>query len=182
MSGCHAPNKNDYNERIYSLEKNDTDIELRLLKIESVISSLENKVDSLNKAYHHDSDVARDIIFEGARANEKIRQIESDCDQHCGAISVLERKVEALESCKLTQELDPQVWKHLTERIDKLEQSILETRILFINQLGNDKKPHKCPVCEGSCMRPNPLNSIENAKMPVNLDCIVCEGKGIVWG
>jgi hypothetical protein len=61
------------------------------------------------------------------------------------------------------------------ERIDGLEAEINIVRALG-SRAFHPKKPHKCPVCDGNCMRLNPLSEI-----PINVDCTVCEGKGVVW-
>jgi hypothetical protein len=66
-------------------------------------------------------------------------------------------------------------------RIYELEKHVKNMTECYIRNLLNPGKPHRCPVCDGNCMRPNPLSGSINAQIPVNLDCIVCEGKGIVW-
>jgi len=81
-------------------------------------------------------------------------------------------RLEKLESSKITQHLDPQVWKFLTERIDGLEN--------FINKNWNSKRhePHKCPLCDGKGVEFDRLKRGEG----FNSKCKTCEGKGIVWG
>ena len=89
----------------------------------------------------------------------------------------LQLKIEKLESLIKTQH------DHHSEHCLVIEE--LKTKfdaILTKSHLNNIKIPFKCPVCEGTCMRPNPLVSMDNAKMPVNLDCIVCGGQGVIWG
>lgn len=94
----------------------------------------------------------------------------------------IEKRLGKLESGKLYQELDPKVWDFMKERIDKLEQSILETRIQFIDQLGYEKKPYKCPVClgEGRVKLDEPLKKDNVTYFSIN--CISCKEQGIVWG
>jgi len=53
---------------------------------------------------------------------------------------------------------------------------------------GNvDKKPHKCPVCDG-CGRvlteaaKVAWDDVFRAGLPTSKDCHSCEGKGIIWG
>ena len=85
----------------------------------------------------------------------------------------------SLESEKLTKQLDPQVWKHVCERLDNLETldakvdtmwancittktvdtmfehfgkiiAILQTKTEEIeDEMKAGRKPHKCPVCDG---------------------------------
>ncbi len=91
---------------------------------------------------------------------------------------------------KIENELDPYDLSDHDERIHDLENIGAEKRLLKLERhfsgdyqlIASKLNPHKCPVCEGNCMRPNPLKGSENAMLPVNLDCIVCDGKGIVWG
>jgi DnaJ-class molecular chaperone len=40
-----------------------------------------------------------------------------------------------------------------------------------------ERKPHKCPVCDGNGKKPNPHATGENDLLP----CHACDGKGIVW-
>lgn len=106
-----------------------------------------------------------------------IRRIELDCHKNCANITELGKKVKVLESQHITKELDPAVWNFMNERIDQLEKHILETRIQFIDQLGNDKTPHKCPVCDG---KGNSKQEVEPRILKLEF-CNTCEGKGIVW-
>ena len=92
-------------------------------------------------------------------------------------------RIERLESSKLSQELDPKVWVFVKERLDKLESSILETRIQFIDQLGKDTKPHVCPVCQGLTLLSRKFIDTacnEKTDLPPAL-CLACEGKGVLW-
>lgn len=107
------------------------------------------------------------------------------------AFGVLLKRIEKLESENLMRQDTIEVnVKNLHDRIDQLENGAIRRIGILGNALSNisngaykdNKTPYKCPVCHGNCMRPNPLKGCENAMMPVNLDCIVCEGKGIVWG
>lgn len=42
--------------------------------------------------------------------------------------------------------------------------------------IEKEKKPYKCPVCDGKCKHPHPLTGLLCSA------CDACEGKGIVWG
>ena len=57
---------------------------------------LNERMDKLDEAYKADAEVAKDIIFEGARRNEELRQIKSENETHCGAILTLEKQVKEL--------------------------------------------------------------------------------------
>lgn len=67
--------------------------------------------------------------------------------------------------------------KVLETKVEKMAKEILETRLQFIDQLGNDKKPHKCPICASKGF----VNGVEN-NIAWGHRCNTCEGKGIVWG
>lgn len=135
----------------------------------SSAEGLSKRMAKLEEAYKADAQVAKDIIFEGARRNEELRRVASDCDSHCGAITCLERKVEALEKTN-QQCFDANPIAKIYERFKELEKSILETRIQFIDQVGNEKKPHRCPICIGSTF------------CGEGMMCVPCDGTGIVWG
>jgi len=81
------------------------------------------------------------------------------------------------------------MWDEVYERLDRLEQSseararsnkeIFERLqeierfqdITHLEYQNRNKKPHKCPICDGSTYR---------SEMTFH-HCNVCEGKGIVW-
>lgn len=65
-----------------------------------------------------------------------------------------------------------------SDEIGKIKKELLETRIQFIDQLGNDRKPYKCPICEG---KGNNKSEVEPKVLKFEF-CASCEGKGIVWG
>ncbi len=86
--------------------------------------------------------------------------------------------------------------KELEKRINEVlkisvkDYCVLENDIIKL-QLGNNKKPHKCPVCGGSgalelesieeCNKyKNKFNTYDNGKPFIW--CKSCEGKGILWG
>lgn len=67
----------------------------------------------------------------------------------------------------------------------------LETQVSIIRALGcrpyvKDKKPYKCPVCDGvghlyrSENKDNMFTNFEFYRE--HASCHACEGKGIVWG
>ncbi len=90
------------------------------------------------------------------------------------------KRLEKLESNNFAKQLDLNVWKLILGKVDELEKSILETRIQFIEQIGNDKTPHRCPVCDGKRLDfSNPIPGTGGLKWDI---CLICEGKGIVWG
>jgi|SRR5579863_491055 len=110
----------------------------------------------------------------------------------CEQIQLLEKRIKELEnyiySSNLTKELDPKVWVHVADRLDKLESycaliKINDFRELCVKMAQDlnenlGKIPHKCPVCDGSGRYK--LATALCASDIIN--CHSCEGKGIVWG
>lgn len=152
--------------------------------------SLSKRMSKLEEAYQADAMVAKDIIFDGARRNEELRQVKSDCDSHCGAISVLEDKMkqstewmmDKQEKLKFLDDGIDQVKDELSKEIGLLEARFRELERfqdvthaqhrLFINK----KSPHKCPMCDdGIRLQPG------SGGLGLT-NCKTCEGKGIVWG
>ena len=74
----------------------------------------------------------------------------------------------------------------LVERVDRCERThgLLEDMIEHAEKGIEkcfdymDRKPHKCPVCEG---RGSKHEEVEPKVLKITV-CISCEGKGIIWG
>lgn len=67
----------------------------------------------------------------------------------------------------------------IEHRLNKLESEIKSHWKLLSDIMPKlDRKPHKCPVCEG---RGNLQKEVEPKILKFTL-CTSCEGKGIVWG
>ena len=121
------------------------------------------------EAYKADAEVAKDIIFEGARRNEELRQIKSENETHCGAILTLEKQVkELMNNMKRAEGHIYSAGDNgaLNGRIENLEKndnfyenqrSLLEKRIIELERFQeishheyrmtiNKKAPYKCPV------------------------------------
>ncbi len=81
---------NNLRDRVEMLEKADD-----ALSATAYIKLLE-RIEKLEAAYQADAQVARDIIFEGARRNEAMRKISADFETHCEAILFLEQNVKGL--------------------------------------------------------------------------------------
>lgn len=77
-----------------------------------------------------------------------------NCREHQD-LTALKERVKNLEKDNASH------WKHIGELLPKLE-----------------RKPHKCPLCEGSGKR---LIEFPNGTF-ISDSCRACEGKGIVWG
>ena len=62
------------------------------------------------------------------------------------------------------------VLEHILDRIEHLETVVGEVELQ-----SYDKKPHKCPACDGFGVKLQCDHELLYA-------CRACEGKGIVWG
>jgi hypothetical protein len=61
---------------------------------------------------------------------------------------------------------------HYLSQFDRLETEINTVRALG-SRAYHTKKPHKCPVCDGSMY-------VES--LGIGSKCHSCEGKGVLWG
>lgn len=88
-------------------------------------------------------------------------KVESQFCRHLRAINQeqcflceIEKRIEHLEKDNAW------CWKNLGELMPRLE-----------------RKPHKCPVCEGRKIVP-----ATDYQLFPTIDCQVCEAKGVIWG
>lgn len=131
--------------------------------------------DTIKEFVKSDNLLENDII----KLQFRIDYLEGMAKASTEAEGVLFKRIEKLESSQLTQQLDPQVWKFITERIDGLETEINTVRALG-SRAFHPKKPHKCPVCDGlgvNCV----VGEIRGLPIKSN-QCHGCEGKGYLWG
>lgn len=141
----------------YIIDKPVSPMVEQMQRLEDRIIALEKQVDIHNRGLFND------MHYQYA---EDIRKLKIEGDTHCSSIVCLERKVEKLESSKLAEEFNPEVWLH------KNALPYLES-----------KKPHKCPSCDGygewelTSMEETIANGNKKFK-----PCKACEGKGILWG
>jgi chaperonin cofactor prefoldin len=102
-----------------------------------------------------------------------------------------------------------EVLEELNKRIERLELTIKELQRFQditheqYKKIVRDKKPYNCPVCDGEgnkgiinenldpstycyCKNDIEIGNIHvtcgKAKINVFIDCVICKGKGIVWG
>lgn len=139
--------------------------------------SLGKRMLELEQAYKADGEVARDIIFEGARRSEEIRRVASECETHCGAILSLENQVknikEKFKDIHDWEKVMSEGTSSMVVRLDKLERHFSGDYQL----VASTKRPHKCPICDGKGYWSRSENN-----MACGGRCDTCEAKGIVWG
>ena len=154
------------------------------------------RIEKLEQAYKDDAEVAKDIIYTGAKRSEEIRQIKSECEWRdsfkkliCDSITTCARRNGEFENllCDYTAfknalrvngiEEAINLVKLINKKICDLEELIYEVKA---KQRECDRKPHKCPLCEGA----GKVNLLMHEKGTpiITKGCDACEGKGIVWG
>ena len=100
------------------------------------------------------------------------------------ADSVLENDIIKLQQ---SREAHSRSHNDIFDRVEKLEKlddefALLQGQINAMRILGDDKKPHKCPVCNGEGrVKCDPPLKKDNATY-FSLSCVPCQEKGVVWG
>lgn len=170
-----------------------------------VVELYSKKIGKLEDAYEADAQVARDIIFEGAKRNERQKDLEERIkklealNQQCfdaNPISEIEKRFDENEM-GLQSHYDSllSLDKRITDVLEvcvkeddfygfrvEIRKNIdeIQAQLDVIRKVGvkvNNKKPHPCPLCEGKGY----WHKIEN-NISCGGRCNTCEGKGIVWG
>jgi DnaJ-class molecular chaperone len=90
--------------------------------------------------------------------NDRVERLEIQNNYQVDENRKTSRRIDQLE--KITESLE-QKYNHTQERIKELK----------------DKKPHMCPVCEGSGSRDIGIELVS-----IMAECNACDGEGIVWG
>ncbi len=122
---------------------------------------LNEKMDWLQ---NHIAGVVNEVVM-------KVNNLEKSREAHSRSNKDIFERIEKLES-NHTNQLSPLAYLNLKEKIEKLEQLFYDEKEKFRNQ---DKKPHKCPVCDGTKF----VYAIDIMK---NIECNACKGASIVWG
>lgn len=123
-----------------------------------------------------------ELFFSGKVKNPIYDAIELHIEKFNERLGFIDRALENYREYKTgIEDLETDVM-YLKQQV-KTTEELVSSMVSMPNVVWAkyNKTPHKCPVCEGTCMRPNPLRGLNNAEMPVNLDCIACEGAGILW-
>lgn len=78
----------------------------------------------------------------------------------------------------------------LLERIEEIENGLINRIGILgtaLQQLSDEnhklkKAPHKCPVCEGEGRIVLKVPLVTKTSTCYSINCVPCEGKGIIWG
>lgn len=147
------------------------------------IHRVKKKIDEID--HWRRSIMSNTIISNERSSEERIERIEKIIPRYdelhtewCNRIDKLEQDLIDISS-------------PLLERIEEIENGLINRIGILgtaLQELSDEihrvkKEPHKCPVCDGCGMRATPLRvkNYENTMIPINLDCMSCEGKGIIW-
>lgn len=179
MSGCHVPTE--------TIEERVKDIEYRLLhivefptEVDIRLQDVERRIDKFAKHKNRQIDENRKISKRVDELEEYLREIKllysNPLQQQVWQESISTRLSELEEWTRKDEDI-------IYERLEKLEglldftKNLLNTKIHLDEKHGTRKKPHKCPLCEGSGVD---LLAIHPELKKCN--CRGCEGKGILWG
>ncbi len=145
-----------YREYKTGIEDLETDVMRLNERIVDVLEELENsdneRLDKLENSYNYESIL--DLMAASREFDERIDKLE-------------EEKAQAKEVTEYYFEINRRL-----KEIENWKDFIMKS-IVF----SKDKKPHKCPVCEGKCKKMFELPSGGYYE----IDCKSCDGKGIVW-
>jgi len=95
------------------------------------------------------------------------------CDQESQCVRDIQELIKSMNDRYFTlAEMIKHNWEATYRRDESLSKLLMELEVCD-GLLKVERKPHKCPVCEGR-------RTILEAHRILN--CESCEGKGIVWG
>lgn len=167
------------------------DLSIKINKMESSLREFEKqKVDPRFKALEDriklsEMDLNHGSSFEAIEdLAKKFDDLQDVCNGYATTLDDLENElVEPIRACSND-------YDYLKERIEKLESElkILRTKFLcedyMINLLNEEKSPQSnqycCPNCKG--IGKITYYVLEAADNKILLKCLLCKGKGIVWG
>ncbi len=127
------------------------------------VEKIHERIDQLES--NVDFEKAKELIYQGAQTLAYILKIQSELNALTEMYKALSINVAGLQDRHVRQ-IDEN--RKSSQRIDDIE------TLIDVRAENNEKKPHKCPVCDGKGQWfEEPSNKYH---------CNSCEGKGIVWG
>lgn len=197
MSGCHDSEDKSFSPIVEQFQK----LEYRINDVETMLKdnwdlnykaseNLSKRIERLNDCtWQIKDELAKDI----GRIEARILQ-PKDC--HLGFdLGVLDEKLDS-EVSHIIGRLDVisdyidssrSIESDHDERIEDLENIESEVRLINIERkldelFKHSKKPHKCPVCDGTSMANVKEVDINDSILSFYKKCHACKGEGIVWG
>lgn len=107
-----------------------------------------------------------------------------DCNEpkKSTVLSDFEKRIIKLEERIFSTEKDMNLIPIPNLELTKLEEMVERLSLTIQAMLiDKNKKPQKCPVCEGMKVHKRML-SHDGQLITIEENCICCEGKGVVWG
>jgi predicted RNase H-like nuclease (RuvC/YqgF family) len=154
----------------------------------NTIIELRNRIESLHEFKLRQIDDNKKISRRVDEIDKKINETQLDLESHCEA-SIIDNEYADEQIRSKFKEIDD-----LKSKFADLEKQIKELKRfqdITHKQYQNRKKPHKCPVCEGTrYSKPEFITamSVDGVQCKVGDTifskslCGACEGKGIVCG
>lgn len=137
--------------------------------IQTVLEENNIKQEQIDELYENDFD-ERISGIENIEIEQRLIKLEKYSYAHEEYL----KRIDKIALCNPDKTLANQ--KFLNEKLAALEQLFYDEKEKFRNQ---DRKPHKCPVCDGSGF----LGDVLLLSLPPTFaECKTCEGKGIIWG
>ena len=142
------------------------DLSLRINSIQSSLREFEKqKFDPLNE---------RLSIMEKWNANHCQRGLDQADKLNC-----LDTRLTELE--QWTRADEDRIYAKLKSMQDQISAIMLQIPEEIEERIEHQKKPHKCPVCEGMKTHKRMFTHGDQL-VCVEDNCICCKGEGIVWG
>lgn len=155
--------------QIKTILKNDKHSDFQIERLEKIVLDLEErlkKIESSQLAHELDPKVWKFV-------SDRLDKLES---------TQLENRMHESSILMRLKTLEAKWGNPLIERMDKLEKQVSnwEEEFYFIQGKvrDRDKRPYKCPVCEGK----GKINLVLPAGGYWENNCNSCKGDGIVWG
>jgi len=150
----------------------------QIQELDKQITILNHRLSDLEEWTRRDEDCIYDRLNElDKKYDQLVKDILSPmkaCSKDFDYLNVRLIKIEN-DIDKFKAVMMEQIPEEIEERLKELRAELFSRPYVF------NKKPHKCPVCEG--MRTHKKMLMHADQMVwVEDNCICCEGKGIVWG
>ena len=153
-----------------------------MLNINNKIEELENHINKLHEMLNiEDRITSSDFLCRLTVLEYKVEELEKHSFNHSTKIVSHNESLKILdERLKKLEQLNKPFVNY--DDIQEIHRILKEHYKLIFHR--KDKKPHKCPVCEGRMFHTiahSYYGKLTNDELK-EFKCLTCEGKGIVWG
>lgn len=147
-------------------------------------TSCEIRFDTLSFCIH-----GTPVKFECAKCHNehRLKLLESQMKTSNEMYIELTKSLQVLHEHKIRQ-IDENM--KVLRRLDEIENGLINRIGILgtaLQQLSDEnhklrKTPHKCPVCEGEGRITLKVPLVTKTSTCYSINCVPCEGKGIIWG